>query len=70
MIRTETIKINNKNFIHTWSDEGFYIYGGSPVTYYGDAYDPSGSNRTYIETSIPVETPIPDDEETESSEGE
>lgn len=55
MIYTETIIISGKQFIHTYSDKGMMIHGGSPEADYAEAYDPAEFNRTYIETNIPVE---------------
>jgi len=54
MIKTEIIVINNKEFIHTYSDSGFMIHGGSPEANYSEAFDPTEFNRTYIETNIPI----------------
>ena len=47
MIITETIIINNTEYLHTYSDLGFKIERDGVV--YDDAIDPIGSNRTYIE---------------------
>ena len=55
MIRTETITINQRQFIRTWSDAGFYIHGGSPEGDYSEATDPAELGRTYTETNIPIE---------------
>lgn len=63
MIKTETITINEKQLVHTWSDRNVYIYGGSPESNYDEAYDPFGSGRTYVETDIPIEHPNPTAEE-------
>lgn len=52
MIKTEII--DNK-YIKTWSDQGFYIFGGNPVGIYAEATDPIDSGRTYIETYEPIE---------------
>ena len=51
MIKTETIG----NMMHTWSDLGVMIHGGSPEGDYVDVYDPIDSGRTYVETNIPIE---------------
>lgn len=55
MIKTETITINEQQFIRTYSDAGFYIHGGVPEADYAEAVDPANLNRTYTETNIPIE---------------
>ena len=55
MIKTETLTINGKQFIRTFSDKGMYIHGGSPEADYSEALDPAELGRTYTETDIPVE---------------
>lgn len=55
MIVTETITINDKQYVHTYSDSGLMIRGGSPDGDYCEAYDPAEFGRTYVETDIPVE---------------
>ena len=52
MIITETITINDKQFIKTYSDAGFMIHGGMPEADYTEAVDPAEFSRTYIETNI------------------
>lgn len=54
-IVTETITINDKQFIRTYSDAGFMVHGGSPEGDYAEACDPAEMNRTYTETDIPIE---------------
>ena len=54
-IVTETVTIENVQYIHTYSDLGMMIHGGSPEADYSEAYDPVGTGRTYTETDIPVE---------------
>lgn len=44
MIKTETLE---NGYIKTYSDEGFYIHGGSPDGDYVQAIDPPEFNRTY-----------------------
>lgn len=39
----------------TYSDLGVYIHGGSPESDYSVAYDPAGSNRTYVETDVHID---------------
>lgn len=55
MIKTETIIINNKQYIRTYSDAGFMIHGGMPEADYEEAIDPANFGRVYIETEIPIE---------------
>ena len=55
MIRTETITIGEQQFIHTYSDRGMMIHGGSPEADYSEALDPAELGRTYTETDIPIE---------------
>lgn len=51
MIKTEI----NGNIVHTWSDLGVKIHGGSPEADYDEAYDPIETGRTYEETDIPID---------------
>jgi len=55
MIQTETVTINEKQFVRTYSDSGYYIHGGSPEGDYAEAIDPADAVRAYTETDIPVE---------------
>ena len=55
MIRTETVTINERQFIRTYSDRGMMIHGGFPEADYDEAYDPIDSGRTYTETNIPID---------------
>lgn len=55
MIKKEYIYINETAFIHTYSDSGFMIHGGSPEGDYSEAYDPASFEREYTETDIPIE---------------
>ncbi len=54
MIKTETVTINGRQFIRTWSDRGMMIHGGSPEGDYSEATDPAELGRTYTETNIPI----------------
>lgn len=54
MIKTETITINDQQFIRTYSDTGFMIHGGMPEANYTEAVDPAEFGRTYTETNIPI----------------
>lgn len=62
MVKTESVTINRKEFIKTYSDAGLYIHGGNPEADYEEAIDPAELNRTYTETDIPIE---PDEAEAE-----
>lgn len=53
MIKTETITIKGKQFMHTYSTAGCYIEQNGMR--YADAIDPIDSGRTYTETDIPIE---------------
>ena len=44
----------DENTVHTYSDKGFYIYGGFPEGNYIEAIDPISKNRKYKETNIPI----------------
>lgn len=57
MIKTENVTINEKVFVHTYSDLGMKIHGGMPEADYDEAYDPIELGRTYTETDIPIEEP-------------
>lgn len=53
----ETVKIGKRQieFVHSYSDAGFYIRGGFPEGLYTEAWDPAELGRTYTETDIPIE---------------
>lgn len=53
MILTDTITINGKFFIRTWSNAGVMIERDGDL--YSEAIDPIGFARTYKETDIPIE---------------
>ena len=55
MIKTETITINDKQYIRTYSDRGMMIHGGVPEDDYDEAVDPAELGRGYTETDIPIE---------------
>ena len=55
MIKTETLTIDGKTFVRTYSDSGYYIHGGSPVGDYVEAIDPAELGRTYTETTTPID---------------
>ena len=53
MIRTETVTINGKEFIRTWSDEGKRIERDG--LRYSEAIDPAEFGRVYTETDEDIE---------------
>ena len=55
MIKTERIRINDRDIIRTYSDSGYKIRGGVPESDYDVAEDPAELGRTYTETDIPIE---------------
>lgn len=52
MIQTETITINGKEYIRTWSDQTMMIERDGAL--YEEAIDPIDSGRTYTETEHPI----------------
>lgn len=50
MIITETIIINNTEYLHTYSDLGYQVERDGIK--YGDAIDPIDSGRTYTEVVL------------------
>lgn len=46
----------DENTVRTYSNTGFYIYGGFPVGYYVEAIDPINQHRRYVETNIYIIT--------------
>lgn len=55
MIKTETLMIDGRECIRTYSDAGVKIHGGFPEADYDEAVDPADSGRTYVETDIPID---------------
>ena len=53
MIKTESITINGKAFIRTYSDSGYMVERDG--IRYDEAIDPAEFNRQYTETDKPVE---------------
>lgn len=47
MIKQETVKIEGKEYIHTWSTAGKYVVRDKVE--YSDAIDPAGTGREYTE---------------------
>lgn len=56
MIKTETVTIKGKNFVHSYSDSGMQIIQSGTGIYYSEAYDPTDSGRTYTESTTPIDT--------------
>lgn len=54
MIKIETVTINNKEFQHTYSNEGYKIERDGII--YDDAIDPIDSGRIYTETTEKIES--------------
>ena len=61
MIKTEFLVVRGREFIKTYSDEGFMIERDG--VRYSEAIDPVGFGRTYTETDEPIEVPEELDEE-------
>lgn len=55
MIVTENIRFGKKDFIRTYSDEGFYIRKVGTEEVYSEAIDLSSMGYTYEETDKPIE---------------
>lgn len=55
MVIQEKLKINGKDFVKSYSSIGMKIHGGSPISDYDEAIDPSEFNRQYVETEIPID---------------
>lgn len=54
MIRAETITINGRQLIRTYSDTGYMIQQDGTGVLYTEAIDPVDSGRTYTETDEKV----------------
>jgi hypothetical protein len=53
MIKTETMTINGKEFVKTYSDQGYMVEREG--VRYSEAIDPVEYNRQYTETDEPIE---------------
>ena len=53
MIVTESMTINGKAFVRTFSDSGYMVERDG--VRYGEAIDPAEFGRTYTETDEPIE---------------
>lgn len=56
MIKTETITINGRTFVRTYSDANRMIKQDGTGAVYAEAYDPADSGRTYTETEEEIAT--------------
>lgn len=55
MIKTETITINDRAFVRTYSDANRMIKQDGTGAMYSEAIDPADSGRTYTETDELIE---------------
>ena len=55
MIKIETITINGRTLVRTYSDANLMIRQDSTGNIYSEAVDPVDSGRTYTETDTPIE---------------
>ena len=60
MIKTETVTINNRTLVHTYSDANLMIQQDGTGAVYSEAYDPADSGRTYTETEEEIATETDD----------
>ena len=56
MIKTETVTMNNRTLVHTYSDANLMIKQDGTSAVYSEAYDPVDSGRTYSETEEEIPT--------------
>lgn len=56
MIKTETITMNGRAFVRTYSDANRMIKQDGTGAVYSEAYDPADSGRTYSETEEEIAT--------------
>ena len=56
MIKSETITINGRTFVRTYSDANRMIKQDGTGAVYSEAYDPADSGRTYTETEAEIAT--------------
>lgn len=62
MIKTETITINGRAFVRTYSDANRMIKQDGTGAIYAEAYDPADSGRTYTETEEEILTAADSDD--------
>lgn len=60
MIKIETITINGRTLVRTYSDANRMIQQDSTGNIYSEAVDPVGSGRTYTETEEEIPTATDD----------
>ena len=63
MIKTETVTMNNRTFVRTYSDANLMIQQDGTGAVYSEAYDPVDSGRTYTETEESIETNMTETEQ-------
>lgn len=63
MIIQERFTINEREFIHTYSNTERYVVGGSPEGQYTEAIDPAEFGRVYTEGDIIMDEAGPEDYE-------
>ena len=56
MIKVETVTINGRTFVRTYSDAKRMIKQDGTGAVYSEAYDPADSGRTYAETEEEIAT--------------
>ena len=56
MTKTETVTMNNRTFVRTYSDANLMIQQDGTGAVYSEAYDPVDSGRTYTETDEEIPT--------------
>ena len=61
MIKTESMTINGKAFVRTYSDSGYLVERDG--VRYGEAIDPAEFGRAYTETDEPIESDMTETEE-------
>lgn len=61
MIQTESLTINGKAFVRTFSDSGYMVERDG--VRYGEAIDPAELNRQYTETDEPIKSDMTETEE-------
>ncbi len=60
MIKSETITINGRAFVRTYSDANRMIKQDGTGAVYSEAYDPVDGGRTYTETEEEIATATDD----------
>ena len=60
MIKTETMEVNGRRLVKTYSDAGMMVENSEGVLY-DEAIDPEESGRVYTESTTPVSDFVLDD---------